>query len=106
MSSKFAGELVEKMKENTLRELTMGEGDNKVTFVLAKEFGFCWGVERSIELAWAARDAFPDSTMHITNELIHNPGVNDMLQGMDVNFIEKDDKHANGKRFDTVGEGD
>jgi len=103
MSSKFAGELVEKMKENTLRELSMGEGDNKVTFVLAEEFGFCWGVERSIELAWAARDAYPDKTMHITNELIHNPGVNDMLGEMDIKFIEKTE---DGKRFDTVEDGD
>mgnify|MGYP006080337357 FL=1 len=35
-----------------------------MTFVLAKEFGFCWGVERSIELAWAAREQYPDKTMH------------------------------------------
>jgi len=103
MSSKFAGELVEKMKENTLRELSMGEGDNKVTFVLAEEFGFCWGVERSIELAWAAREAYPGKTMHITNELIHNPGVNDMLGEMDIKFIEKTE---DGKRFDTVEDGD
>jgi len=41
--------------------------------------------------------------MHITNELIHNPGVNDMLHGMDVAFIEKD---GDEKRFDTVDEGD
>jgi len=71
--------------------------------VLAKEYGFCWGVERSIELAWAARDAYPEKKMHITNELIHNPGVNDMLADMDVAFIEKT---AEGKRFDTVEEGD
>ena len=106
MSAKFAGELVEKMKESSFRELKMGEGENEVTFVLAKEFGFCWGVERSIELAWAAREAYPDQTMHITNELIHNPGVNDMLGDMDIKFIEKDTAAANGKRFDAVGEGD
>jgi len=106
MSAQFAGELVEQMKESQFRELEMGEGDSKVTFVLAKEFGFCWGVERSIELAWAARDAYPEKTMHITNELIHNPGVNELLQGMDVKFIEKDADAEYGKRFDTVGEGD
>lgn len=80
MSSQFAGELVNKMKESSFRELVVGEGNRAITFVLAKEFGFCWGVERSIELAWAARDAYPDKKMHITNELIHNPGVNDLLQ--------------------------
>ena len=47
-----------------MRELVVGEGDAMITFVLAKQFGFCWGVERSIELAWAARDAYPEKTMH------------------------------------------
>lgn len=105
MSEMFAGELVEQMKESSFRELSVGEGARQMTFVLAKEFGFCWGVERSIELAWAAREQYPDKTMHITNELIHNPGVNDLLGGMDIKFIEKDDS-AMGKRFDTIGEGD
>ena len=63
------------MKESPFRELVVGEGDSQITFVLAKQFGFCWGVERSIELAWAAREAYPEKRMHLTNELIHNPGV-------------------------------
>ena len=106
MSVKFAGELVEKMKEDTFRELKMGEGDRAVTFVLAKEFGFCWGVERSIELAWAAREAYPDKRMHLTNELIHNPGVNELIGDMGVEFLEKDASAVGGKRFDHVGDGD
>ena len=48
---------------------------------------------------------YPDKTMHITNELIHNPGVNELLQGMDIKFLEKDES-AMGKRFDTIGDGD
>jgi len=106
MSEQFAGEIVNQMKEDTFREVTVGEGDRSITFVLAKEFGFCWGVERSIELAWAAREAYPDKTMHITNELIHNPGVNDLLRNKDIKFMEKDATAVGGKRFDTVGEGD
>ena len=106
MSELFASELVNEMKEDTFRELTSGDGNAAVTFVLAKEFGFCWGVERSIELAWAARDAFPEKTVHITNELIHNPGVNDLLGGMDIQFMEKDPEAVGGKRFDAIGEGD
>ena len=106
MSERFAGELVNQMKESTFRELVRGEGDRKTTFVLAKEFGFCWGVERSIELAWAAREAYPDKTMHITNELIHNPGVNELLGGMEIQFMEKDSDAVGGKRFDLVEEGD
>jgi len=103
MTEKFKSEVLEEIKGESFREIVQGEGNAAVTFVLAKEYGFCWGVERSIELAWAARDAYPEKKMHITNELIHNPGVNDMLADMDVAFIEKT---AEGKRFDTVEEGD
>ena len=105
MSDKFKSEVIEQMKESPFRELVRGEGAKQVTFQLAQEYGFCWGVERSIELAWAARDAYPENTMHITNELIHNPGVNDMLHDMDVQFIEKDTT-TGGKRFEDVGDGD
>ena len=34
--------------------------------------------------------------MHITNELIHNPGVNDLLKGMDIEFMEKEGRLAGG----------
>jgi len=104
MSEKFKSELLEDIKQSPIRQLTSGEGNAAVTFFLAEEYGFCWGVERSIELAWAARDAYPEKKMHITNELIHNPGVNAMLDTMDVAFIDKDDKEQ--KRFDGIENGD
>ena len=56
---------------------------------MAKDFGFCWGVERSIAMAYEARSHFPDRKLHITNELIHNPQVNGKLEDMKVNFIPK-----------------
>mmetsp|Transcript_26482 Transcript_26482/g.68339 ORF Transcript_26482/g.68339 Transcript_26482/m.68339 type:complete len:411 (-) Transcript_26482:263-1495(-) len=102
MTDQFKGKLVEKMRESQ-QQVTLGEGSNQVTFILAKDYGFCWGVERSIELAWAAREAFPDKRMHLTNELIHNPQVNDLLGDMDVRFIEKTER---GKRFEDVKDGD
>jgi len=40
---------------------------------LAKEFGFCYGVERAIDLAYAARKVFPDQPIYILGEIIHNP---------------------------------
>jgi len=103
MSAAFKGELVEQMKQSEARDVIKGEGGRQVRFRLAQEYGFCWGVDRSIELAWAARDAYPDKVMHITNELIHNPAVNEMLEDMDVKFIEKTEQ---GKRFDTVEDGE
>jgi 4-hydroxy-3-methylbut-2-enyl diphosphate reductase len=99
MSEMFKAEVVDDMKNGEAREVIRGEGRRAITFQLAKDYGFCWGVERSIELAWAACDAYPDKTVHITNELIHNPKVNDLLKDMDVNFIEKT---AEGKRFGDV----
>ncbi len=104
MSATFRSEIVKEMGDSDLRAVTRGEGPRAITFRLAKDYGFCWGVERSIELAWAARDAYPDRKMHMTNELIHNPGVNDMLRSMDIQFMEKD---AEGeKRFDEIADGD
>lgn len=51
------------------------QGD--VTVKLAKAYGYCWGVERAVRMAYEARNAFPDRKMHITNEIIHNPEVNE-----------------------------
>jgi len=84
-------------------EVVKGEGNRAITFKLAKEFGFCWGVERSIELALSAAERFKGKKLHITNELIHNPGVNDMMSSNGIEFIEKDDS---GKRFEKVESGD
>lgn len=61
-------------------------------------------MERSIALAYEAVNHFPGKTVHITNELIHNPEVNDRLQGMNVQFIEKLDE--NQKNFESVQDGD
>jgi len=61
-------------------------------------------VERSIALAYEAVAHYPDKTLHITNELIHNPEVNDRLTGMKVNLIEK---VGEGKKdFSTIKDGD
>jgi 4-hydroxy-3-methylbut-2-enyl diphosphate reductase len=54
-------------------------------------------------LAYEAVEHYPDKTLHITNELIHNPEVNDRLTGMKVNLIEK---VGNGKDFSTIKDGD
>ena len=52
-----------------------------VTLKLAKAYGYCWGVERAVRMAYEARNAFPDRKMYITNEIIHNPEVNDVSPG-------------------------
>jgi len=101
--SHMKSSLLENMKAN-MYETTKGEGNAAVTFRLAKEWGLCWGAERSIELALAAVEKFPDRRKHITNELLHNPGVNQMLKDNDISFIEK--TNDGGKKFETVQPGD
>ena len=59
-----------------------------VTVKLAEAYGFCWGVERAVQMAYEARKAYPTQRLHITNEIIHNPGVNQRLKEMDVQFID------------------
>lgn len=86
----------------------MREGDNthqegEVKVVLAKSYGFCWGVERAVQMAYEARRRFPDERLHITNEIIHNPSVNGRLKEMGVNFIQETEE---GKDFSGVGKGD
>src|SRR5512139_3565570 len=51
-----------------------------MTIKLAKEFGFCYGVERAIDLAYAARGAYPDRRIFLLGEIIHNPEVNDQIR--------------------------
>eukprot|EP00579_Thalassiosira_antarctica_P003710 CAMPEP_0201906224 /NCGR_PEP_ID=MMETSP0902-20130614/56910_1 /ASSEMBLY_ACC=CAM_ASM_000551 /TAXON_ID=420261 /ORGANISM="Thalassiosira antarctica, Strain CCMP982" /LENGTH=463 /DNA_ID=CAMNT_0048440353 /DNA_START=247 /DNA_END=1638 /DNA_ORIENTATION=+ len=99
MGEQFESTLVDELKSSEFMIKKDG-----VTVHLAKDFGFCWGVERSIALAYEAVEHFPGKTVHITNELIHNPAVNDQLHDMDVQFIEK---LGEGKKdFSKVADGD
>jgi 4-hydroxy-3-methylbut-2-enyl diphosphate reductase len=65
-----------------------------LTVKLAKEFGFCYGVERAIDLAYAARKVFPNQPIYILGEIIHNPEVNDQLREMDIRFLSGKEKNA------------
>ena len=39
-------------------------------------YGYCWGVERAVQMAYEARKQYPGANLHVTNEIIHNPAVN------------------------------
>lgn len=68
--------------------------DGLLTVKLAKEFGFCYGVERAIDLAYAARKVFPDQPIYILGEIIHNPEVNDQIRAMGIKFLSGKEKNA------------
>ena len=54
------------------------------TVLLAQQFGFCYGVERAIDLAYAARRVFPAERIFLIGEIIHNPDVNRHLREMNI----------------------
>jgi len=77
--------------------------EGRLTVRLAEAFGFCWGVERAVAMAYETRRHYPSERIWITNEIIHNPSVNDHLREMDVQFIDVKD---GCKDFSEVGTGD
>src|SRR5918993_2105948 len=54
---------------------------------LAREFGFCYGVDRAVDYAYQARKRFPDRAVHLTGEIIHNPHVNAQLRAQGIRFL-------------------
>lgn len=75
----YRSNIVEKIR-NHGGELTIGN----TTVRLAKQFGFCYGVERAIDLAYATRKVFPDQRIFLIGEIIHNPEVNSQLRDMGI----------------------
>ena len=84
--SHYRSEIVEKIRANG-GVLAAGE----LTVKLAKEFGFCYGVERAIDLAYAAKkyfsDVAPKTPIYLLGEIIHNPDVNEQISNMGIQII-------------------
>jgi 4-hydroxy-3-methylbut-2-en-1-yl diphosphate reductase len=59
----------------------------RLTIHLAREFGFCYGVERAVDYAYQTRERFPDRRIFLTGEIIHNPHVNDRLRSLGIAFL-------------------
>ena len=73
----------------------------RVGLRLAREFGFCYGVDRAIDYAYQTRKRFPDRSIYLTGEIIHNPQVNDRLRAAGVRFLSDA-----GTAVNTLGPGD
>jgi 4-hydroxy-3-methylbut-2-enyl diphosphate reductase len=58
-----------------------------LTFRLAREFGFCYGVDRAVEYAYETRTKFPDRRIFLVGEIIHNPHVNEKLRRMGITLL-------------------
>lgn len=96
MQSEYQSNLIQHIRDHNYT-LTRGP----VTIRLAKAFGFCWGVERAVAMAYETRQHFPQERIWITNEIIHNPEVNQRLKEMQVSFIEVENGHKNFSVVDT-----
>ena len=70
-----------------------------LTLRLAREFGFCYGVDRAVEYAYETRTKFPDRRTFLVGEIIHNPHVNSKLRAMGVEFLFR----SAGGEFDFSG---
>lgn len=90
LAADYTGHLVDLLRS---REYTLSAADTTVR--LAKEFGFCYGVERAVDYAYQTRRKFPDRRIFLAGEIIHNPHVNAKLKEMGIVFLP-----ASGKGFD------
>ena len=58
-----------------------------IRFRIARHFGFCFGVENAVEIAYRALDENPDKRVFLLSEMIHNPRVNNDLQSRGIRFL-------------------
>lgn len=82
VASEFHSDLVARFRE---AGFTLRLGDT--TFRLAREFGFCYGVERAVDYAYETLRRFPGRRIVLTGEIIHNPGVNQRLKDLGLHFL-------------------
>src|SRR6059036_2149571 len=98
LKENYRSQIVDLMRANGFRLEAGG-----LTFLLATEFGFCYGVERAVEYAYETVRKFPDQRIFLSGEIIHNPHVNIKLQGMGIRFLQKShDKYDQIRSEDVV----
>ena len=85
LAADYSGRLVDRLRAE---DYTLTVGD--VTIRLAREFGFCYGVERAVEYAYQTRRKFPDRRIFLVGEIIHNPHVNTRLREMGIEILAPD----------------
>jgi len=84
LTADYHSAIVESLKANQYH-LQMGP----LTFRLAREFGFCYGVDRAVEYAYETRTKFPDRRLFLVGEIIHNPHVNEKLRNMGITILDR-----------------
>jgi len=92
LADSYHSELVAAVKEADYRYES-----GRLTLYLAREFGFCYGVDRAVDYAYQTRKRFPDRTVYLTGEIIHNPHVNAQIRAQGIRFLTDP-----GESFDSL----
>jgi 4-hydroxy-3-methylbut-2-enyl diphosphate reductase len=89
-----------------LKELGYAARAGELRVKLAREFGFCYGVDRAVEYAYEARERFPDRRIFLSGEIIHNPEVNGRIAGLGIRILPEhaspDERYAEVQAADVV----
>jgi 4-hydroxy-3-methylbut-2-enyl diphosphate reductase len=96
LAASYHSELVQQIKNADYRYQS-----GRLTIHLAREFGFCYGVDRAVDYAYQARQRFPTQQVFLTGEIIHNPHVNEQLRAKGIRFLS--DPH---EQWDRLGPSD
>jgi 4-hydroxy-3-methylbut-2-enyl diphosphate reductase len=96
LAASYHSALVQQIKDCDYRYQS-----GRLTVHLAREFGFCYGVDRAVDYAYQARQRFPSQQVFLTGEIIHNPHVNQQLRGQGIRFLS--DPH---ERWEHLGPND
>jgi len=99
LSQNYDSRIVDRLKELN-HEARAGE----IVFKLAREFGFCYGVDRAVEYAYETRERFPERRIYLSGEIIHNPEVNARMGAMGIRILGEAEGPAS--RYDGVGTDD
>jgi 4-hydroxy-3-methylbut-2-en-1-yl diphosphate reductase len=90
MKAAVADQLAEAYHSTIVEEIRASDfvrESGRLTIHLAREFGFCYGVDRAVDYAYQTRKRFPDRRVFLTGEIIHNPHVNDQLRAQGIRFL-------------------
>ena len=82
LSAAYDSQLVEQVRHDDYHFVS-----GRLTIHLAREFGFCYGVDRAVDYAYQARRRFPGRNVFLTGEIIHNPHVNERLRVQGIRFL-------------------
>jgi 4-hydroxy-3-methylbut-2-enyl diphosphate reductase len=101
LAQSYHSQVVERLKQ-----LGYAARAGEVRIKLAREFGFCYGVDRAVEYAYEAREQFPDRRIFLSGEIIHNPEVNGRIEGLGIRILpdhkSPEERYAGVDKSDVV----